>query len=327
MLRSVRLWAPVSSLAQHATAGRVRKMTDTTSNGGGKHDEGGPQSVPTGPPSTISNAAKIVDVQGGQLSEAKPEEGQLPFAERAKNIIVAAKRFQLVTYNKLPGTKDNTDAVFSDPNLPVRGAYHAESNTIAVLLREQNPSEKKHMENVAKIANASLGAGHIDPPKLLPVFTRIGLMPPTVRVVGDLVQAPPERVDTLRNVLRENLEEGSSLDGDIYQLECGGAVRHCHRESLTASCANTRARTILRASECGLQLFADITPERTTTVPARDFRMAEIDPTAKDRNQAIEYGDAAGPSFWRYRASSGAPTPTDHAPGLFHLTPTPFGVR
>ena len=89
MLRSVRLWAPVSSLAQHATAGRVRKMTDTTSNGGGKHDEGGPQSVPTGPPSTISNAAKIVDVQGGLLSEAKPEEGQLPFAERAKNIIVA----------------------------------------------------------------------------------------------------------------------------------------------------------------------------------------------------------------------------------------------
>ena len=205
----------------------------------------------------VGGVGNIVDVQGGTLKNEEQEEGQLYTAERAKNVIVASRRFQLATYNSLPGTKSSYDSLHSDPLCPVRGAYHPESNSVAVLLRPSNRSELQHITNVATLASASVAAGHIDPPPLIPVFTRIGLIPPTVRpllqpptphddsprpapaarwktptppglqvrIVGDLVEPPPALVAGLREALRKGLGPGDDLDGELYQLECGGVVQ------------------------------------------------------------------------------------------------------
>ena len=169
----------------------------------------------------VGGVGNIVDVQGGTLKNEEQEEGQLYTAERAKNVIVASRRFQLATYNSLPGTKSSYDSLHSDPLCPVRGAYHPESNSVAVLLRPSNRSELQHITNVAQLASASVAAGHIDPPPLIPVFTRIGLIPPTVR---PLLQPPiPHDGSPPPRPPRTMEDTNTSLFAGAHRRRPGGA--------------------------------------------------------------------------------------------------------
>lgn len=45
----------------------------------------------------VGGVGNIVDVQGGKLKAEEQEEGQLYTAERAKNVIIASRRFQLAS--------------------------------------------------------------------------------------------------------------------------------------------------------------------------------------------------------------------------------------
>ena len=56
----------------------------------------------------------MVDVQGGKVEDTSRAEGHLVWAERAKNIVAAHRRFQLTTYNRLPNDLNDEDTVFVD---------------------------------------------------------------------------------------------------------------------------------------------------------------------------------------------------------------------
>ena len=198
----------------------------------------------------------MVDVQGGKVEDTSRAEGHLVWAERAKNIVAAHRRFQLTTYNRLPNDLNDEDSIHTDTSkTAVHGLLHKEQCNLAILLRSDVPGHQKHKDNVSKLASASVAIGHLDPVKLVPVFTRVGLMPPVVRVVGDLVPiASPEQQEEIRT----RMGVGSG-DGSLYWLEVGGIF------------------------------FEDIFSGRAgrNQVSVRDFRSAFVDPLAGQQLEAI----------------------------------------
>ena len=162
--------------------------------------------------------AGMVDVQGGKVSDADRQEGHLVWAERAKNIVAAHRRFQLTTYNRLPEDHNDQESIHTDTQRqPVTGFLHKEKNYLAILLRSDLASHQQHKENVGRMATASVAIGHLDPVQLVPVFTRVGLMPPVVRIVGDLVPVETQYEDELRSTMGAGPQDGS-----LYWLEPGG---------------------------------------------------------------------------------------------------------
>jgi len=145
-------------------------------------------------------------------------EGHLHIAERAKNLVASNARFQLATYTGIPDGPDSKDSVFSDPRAPVLGGIHQLSGRIVVFLDRNKQSDSKHAKNASKISFSSISTGHIDPPPLIPIFTRVGLLPPVVRVLGDLELAPENYTEELRQLLsiKDNQE------GDFFWMEPGG---------------------------------------------------------------------------------------------------------
>jgi hypothetical protein len=150
---------------------------------------------------------KIQDVTGGKVGEDTPEEGKLFVAERAKNLLFANKRFQLSTYNRIPEDQSDAQSVHSSLKYPVYGVMHKGSSRPVIFLRSDHDSDKQHIINVSKLASASLLTGHIDPTPLIPVFTRVGLRPPTVLMVGDLV--PVESEAEISDLIPEALKDSS----------------------------------------------------------------------------------------------------------------------
>ena len=146
---------------------------------------------------------KIHDVTGGKIGEEAPEEGKLFIAERAKNLLIANRRFQLSSYGRLPEDRTDGHSIHSSVRDPVHGAFHHPSCRPVIFLRRSNEYEKRHIENVSKLSSASILTGHIDPPPLIPVFTRLGLRPPTVLLVGDLL--PVESAAEVQNLIPESL--------------------------------------------------------------------------------------------------------------------------
>ena len=194
----------------------------------------------------------MVDVQGGKIEDDSRAEGHLIWAERAKNIVAAHRRFQLTTYNRLPEDHNDQDSIHTDTQrAPVTGFLHKERNCLVIMLHSDTPSHQKHAENVSKIATASVSVGHLDPVQLVPIFTRVGLMPPVVRVLGDLVPIDSKYEVEIRAAMRVAPDAGS-----LYWLEPGGIF------------------------------FEDIFSERTQ-VSVRDFRSAFIDPLALQQFDAI----------------------------------------
>jgi len=160
----------------------------------------------------------MVDVQGGKVEDENRVEGHLVWAERAKNIVTAHRRFQLTTYNRLPDDNKDQESIHTDTTKnPVTGYLHKEKNMLAILLRNDLPSHQQHKDNVSRMATSSVAIGHMDPVQLVPVFTRVGLRPPVVRMIGDLVPIEPKYEDELRAALAVGHEDGS-----LYWLEPGG---------------------------------------------------------------------------------------------------------
>ena len=79
-------YASYLSLVQYMNWKVKNFSTETTS------DENKPKSA----------VEQMVDVTGGQIGEQKPEEGKLYVAERAKNLVASNRKFQLVTYVRVP---------------------------------------------------------------------------------------------------------------------------------------------------------------------------------------------------------------------------------
>jgi hypothetical protein len=164
------------------------------------------------------SAAGMVDVQGGKVADDSRAEGHLVWAERAKNIVAAHRRFQLTTYNRLPDDHNDKESIHTDTQrTPVTGFLHKDRNCLAVMLHSDVPSHQKHAENVANIANASVSVGHLDPIQLVPIFSRVGLMPPVVRMLGDLVPIEPKYEDDVRAAMQVHHDAGS-----LYWLEPAG---------------------------------------------------------------------------------------------------------
>jgi len=165
-----------------------------------------------------SKKSGMVDVQGGKVEDENRVEGHLVWAERAKNIVTAHRRFQLTTYKRLPDDNKDQESIHTDTTKnPVTGYLHKEKNTLAILLRNDLPSHQQHKDNVSRMATSSVAIGHLDPVQLVPVFTRVGLRPPVVRMIGDLVPIEPRYEDELRAALAVGPEDGS-----LYWLEPGG---------------------------------------------------------------------------------------------------------
>ena len=141
----------------------------------------------------------MVDVQGGKVEDTSRAEGHLVWAERVKNIVAAHRRFQLTTYNRLPEDHNDQSSIHTDSQrTAVTGLLHKEKQNLVILLRNNQPSHQQHKDNVSRMASASVAVGHLDPVQLVPVFTRVGLMPPVVRLVGDLVPIQPQYDEELR---------------------------------------------------------------------------------------------------------------------------------
>jgi len=62
--------------------------------------------------------------------------------------------------------------IFSDVTDPINGIMLEESCNILLSLRPSSMPHKQHMQNATNLANASVAVGHIDPPPLIPIFTR-----------------------------------------------------------------------------------------------------------------------------------------------------------
>ena len=193
---------------------------------------------------------KIQDYTGGKIDET-PEEGKLFVSERAKNLLVANKRFQLFSYMRLPDDLTDAQSVYSSPRHPIHGAFHKESCRPVLFLRPDNESENQHIVNVSKLSNASLMTGHIDPTPLIPVFTRVGLKPPSVLLVGDLL--PVEKQSEVQHLLPESLK---SSDARAYWFDWS-SVQY-------------------------VDLF-----DKKLVIKGRDFRAAFIDYLAQHQHQAI----------------------------------------
>ena len=160
----------------------------------------------------------MVDVQGGKLADTSRAEGHLVWAERAKNLVAAHRRFQLTTYNRLPEDHNDEESIHTDTQLtPVTGMLHKEKNVLAILLRNDVPGHAKHKDNVSRIATASVAIGHLDPVQLVPIFTRVGLMPPVVRILGDLVPVEPKFHLEIRTAMDVGPDAGS-----LFWLEPAG---------------------------------------------------------------------------------------------------------
>jgi hypothetical protein len=141
----------------------------------------------------------MVDVQVRKVEDNSRAEGHLVWAERVKNIVAAHRRFQLTTYNRLPEDHNDQSSIHTDSQrTAVTGLLHKEKQNLAILLRSDQPSHQQHKDNVSRMASASVAVGHLDPVQLVPVFTRVGLMPPVVRLVGDLVPIQPQYDEELR---------------------------------------------------------------------------------------------------------------------------------
>jgi len=195
----------------------------------------------------------MMDVQGGKMSEEEEiVEGHLHIAERAKNIVASNQHFQLATYLRVPDGPDSQDSVFSDNRAPLRGAIHELTGRIALFLDSSKKSDRTHSTNVKKISFSSISTGHIDPRPLMPIFTRVGLLPPVVRIVGDLDPAPENYTEELRKLLKLKDEDV----GELYWMEPGGVFH--------------------------VDLF-----EKRTDVKLRDFRSAKEDPLCKVRHEII----------------------------------------
>lgn len=97
------------------------------------------------------------------------------------------------------------------------GFWHKDRNCLAVMLQSDLPSHQKHAENVSKIATASVSIGHLDPVQLVPIFTRVGLMPPVVRMLGDLIPVESKFEAEIRAAMQVDADAGS-----LYWLEPGG---------------------------------------------------------------------------------------------------------
>lgn len=162
--------------------------------------------------------AGIVDVQGGKVEDTSRAEGHLVWAERVKNIVAAHRRFQLTTYNRLPEDHNDQASIHTDSQrTAVTGLFHKEKQSLAILLRSDVPSHQQHKDNVSRMASASVAIGHLDPVQLVPVFTRVGLMPPVVRVLGDLVPIEPQYDAEIRGAMGVGADAGS-----LHWLEPGG---------------------------------------------------------------------------------------------------------
>jgi hypothetical protein len=194
---------------------------------------------------------KIHDVTGGKIGEEKPEEGKLFIAERAKNLLIANSRFQLSTYNRLPEDQSDAQSVHTSARYPVQGAFHKSSGRPVIFLRRNIESEIKHIENVSRLSSASIVTGHIDPPPLIPVFTRLGLKPPTVLLVGDLMEV--ESPSEVQSLIPEALK---AADVVPFWFEWSGIH------------------------------FIDVF-DKKQAVAARDFRACFVDYLAHDQHQAI----------------------------------------
>lgn len=109
----------------------------------------------------------IVDVQGGKVSDVDRQEGHLVWAERAKNIVAAHRRFQLTTYNRLPENHNDQESIHTDTQMQsVTGLLHKEKNFLAILLRRDIASHQQHKDNVSKMATASVAIGHLEPGRI-----------------------------------------------------------------------------------------------------------------------------------------------------------------
>ena len=215
---------------------RARQMSGTSASGGG-------EGAATG---------GLVDVEGGKVEDESHAEGHLAWAERAKNIVCAHRRFQLTTYNRLPQDQHDTASVHTDTvRSPVTGFWHKDRGNLALLLRNDTPGHRQHADNASRMATASVAVGHLDPVRLVPVFTRVGLMPPVVRMVGDLVPVDAVHEDELRAAFGVGPDAGS-----LFWLEPGG-------------------------------VFFEDTFSKRTTVSVRDFRSAFVDPLALEQLEAL----------------------------------------
>lgn len=144
------------------------------------------------------------------------------------------------------------DSIFSDYKEPVNGYPIRDSPNILFQFNEISQSHKLHMKNLSEIAFASAATGHIEPKPLVGCFTRlhsppitfvthpritslpldlfrIGLLPPLVKLVGNLVKVggtnPGEgdiwKEDEMRNML---IELKKDHGGPLYVLEVGQIV-------------------------------------------------------------------------------------------------------
>ncbi|EKX40404.1 hypothetical protein GUITHDRAFT_142726 [Guillardia theta CCMP2712] len=203
----------------------------------------------------FSSSAKIIDVDGDKPIEPKQAEGHLIYPERAKNLLFANKRFQVQSYQRLPDDKNDGSSIFSDPNSPVMGKWDNASRSLIMFLEKNKTSHMKHWENISKIASASVATGHIDPPRLTPVFKHLELLPPTVRLVGDLVLYQGiGRDDHLKDLgFKED-------DGHLMCLETHGV------------------------------LFIDIFNKREN-IAMRDFSAAYVDPLSACQHEILHIGN------------------------------------
>ena len=172
----------------------------------------------------------MVDVQGGKVEDTSRAEGHLVWAERVKNIVAAHRRFQLTTYNRLPEDHNDQSSIHTDSQrTAVTGLLHKEKQNLVILLRNNQPSHQQHKDNASRMASASVAVGHLDPVQLVPVFTRVGLMPPVVRLVGDLVPIQPQYDEELRAAMGVGqVTYELSLDDIISDTIIGGSSEISH---------------------------------------------------------------------------------------------------
>eukprot|EP00960_Hanusia_phi_P033303 750394-Hanusia_phi.AAC.1 len=197
------------------------------------------------------SAGKIIDVDGDKPVEPKQAEGHLTYSERAKNLLFANKRYQLQSYRRVPEGQHDGSSVFSEPRTPVIGKWDSSSRNFVLFLEKCKASHVQHWDNVSKIASASVATGHIDPPRLTPVFRHLELLPPTVRLVGDLV--PFEGIGREDHLADLGFKEE---DGHLMCLETHGA------------------------------LFIDIFNKREV-VSMRDFNSAYVDPLSACQHEIL----------------------------------------
>ena len=213
--------------------------------------------------------SKILDVQGGEIGNAKREPGKLFVAERALNILAAHHRFHLSSYNRVPEDGGDAKSVHGNPRVPVFGKFDKTTSQIFVFLREDNESDALHIENVLRLSNSSIMVGHLDPPGLIPVFNKLGVRPPSILVYGDLLAVEQDRASDAERVMPEALK-GKPVKPFWFEWQ-------------------------------GLQ-YIDIFDKKQTVSP-RDFRIASLDCLAEQQLEAINIGNTKYfehlPSFCR----------------------------